>query len=126
MTPRERLQLLCDRFEKDTKHKVVMHCWSTASGRQIRDKNFCGTSCCLLGFACSIPELQAEGLCLDNWPAIPTFNGAIGYRAAELFFSLAPATVQRLFNSHSYRISELYDRQAVLDRLKTIISEDKT
>jgi len=53
----------------------------------------CGTICCTLGWACEVPEFQAEGLRMGVDPEYtvlsPVYEGHVGFEAAVAFFELS-------------------------------------
>lgn len=66
----------------------------------------CGTTCCAVGLACTIPEFQAAGLTLQFGPEYdefyPVFRNSVGFEAAERFFGLTAAQAKHLFGKGSY------------------------
>lgn len=71
----------------------------------------CGTVCCAVGHACTIPEFASAGLALE-WPALqtpartmiahPVFGSRDGVDAVAKFFGIWKADVEHLFTNEAY------------------------
>lgn len=66
----------------------------------------CGTTACAVGWACRMPEFQAEGLGIDfeEGYGLPTFHGYGGWQAVREFFQIDHETAALLFSEYSYDI----------------------
>lgn len=65
----------------------------------------CGFAACAVGWACSIPEFNEQGLHLSRAAdecAVPTFAGAISFAAVEDFFEIDFDVSDILFGYDSY------------------------
>lgn len=65
----------------------------------------CGTTCCAVGLAGSLPEFLAQGFRLARMPdgtSYPEYKYYFGYGAAEKFFEIGVRTAARLFAPGAY------------------------
>ena len=67
----------------------------------------CGTTACLAGWACTMPEFQKDGLKVGIWSsghsqmAVPMFEGLESFSALEQFFDLTEEQAYYLFGEYS-------------------------
>ena len=69
------------------------------------DPIYCGYAACAVGYACTLPELRAEGLAFTTAggePNEPVYNGATGWQAVRDFFDLTHDAAACLFDVNSY------------------------
>jgi hypothetical protein len=100
MTGKERLQILHDALLVDEDRHLDMRLWMRITIQNYVEKNYCGSVCCALGFACTLPELQREGLNFSNFSKgvgvgaiekdlVPTFENRFGIHVATKFFEIS-------------------------------------
>jgi hypothetical protein len=103
---RGRLSLLAAYLETIPEDHFDMSEWVRLKGASVIEgavpEPKCGTSACALGWACSIPEFNDVGLKLDRvvgaiCDAVPTYEHARGYDAAEKFFELTHQQARYIF-----------------------------
>jgi hypothetical protein len=66
-----------------------------------KERPFCGTRACALGWGTTMPEFRAMGLRLTTeWPRglVPTYQGKTHWEALALFFDIAPKQAETLFS----------------------------
>ena len=94
----------------------------------------CGTTCCALGWACSIPEFQAAGLTLwnplinDSKPVPCYKEKGVVYRdfdAAVKFFDITDKESLFLFSSLNYKKSAVSSK-TVSRRIYQLIKDYET
>lgn len=101
----------------------------------------CGTACCALGEATTIPEFREAGLTAANrgWmdAMIPTYEPALtdryfdldagktltGYRAACAFFDIDYDLAFKLFSPDYYQRKEAREVKVVSDRLRQAVTQ---
>ena len=69
------------------------------------DPIYCGYAACAVGYACTLPELRAEGLTFTTAggePNEPVYKDATGWQAVRDFFDLDAIPADRLFDVNSY------------------------
>jgi hypothetical protein len=129
----ERLKLLHDRLLADTDHRLDMHYWVLATKEQFKEKDFCGTACCALGFACMQPELQAEGLKFAEHEqelyqitaveATPAYGPHVAYEAATDFFNISMSDAYAIFSPYRYRGT--ITKAMVCERIQEVLDKFK-
>ena len=87
---KERLTLLANHLRTVPPERLDMTVWT------------CGTVACAVGHACTIPELQEQGLSLSWISRSPDYAGERGWAAVTKFFDLSWGASKLLFNSDSY------------------------
>jgi hypothetical protein len=131
MTGRERLRLLHDQLLTDTNHFLDMNQWMNATDEEILN-SYCGTVCCAFGFACTIPELQKEGLYLREQYCTregvkslsPRYFHYADFTAARVFFQLSQSKVSYIFKQETYA-QEHPTKADVCKRIMEVLSEDR-
>jgi hypothetical protein len=130
VTGKQRLQILHDRLLADTTHLLNMHWWMRLKEGQ--DRSYCGTTCCAFGFACTFPELIADGLSFSSEEHIvplgptkdtllvPQFQEFLGHTAAKEFFELSNSEEQFIFEPFHYSIHP--NKERVCSRIRTVLS----
>ena len=67
----------------------------------------CGTTACLAGWACTMPEFQKDGLKVGIWESyhtdmsVPLYQGLQSFRALALFFDLTAEQAEYLFGEYN-------------------------
>lgn len=107
---KERLTKLADFLDTVPEHKFDLESWrSDSTGDESWEAlvddahllNFdCGTTGCAVGWACVMPEFQAEGLAWGVWG--PTATGYSGWFAVMDFFGLKRVDAEYLFSGSEY------------------------
>jgi hypothetical protein len=94
MTPRERLAFLADALSKPLPEDITFNLgpWHIASS--------CGTICCAVGYAGTLPEMQADGLEMVNGTIL--FGGYRHWDAVQAFFGLTEVEACKLFLASEY------------------------
>lgn len=121
-----RLLLLADALEtRIPREKFDLHGWR--SWLNVSDDALlheCNTTGCAVGWACALPEFQAQGLHWNRgWPALETENGrSTDWRAVEDFFEISADEANRLFTAHSYPKTHRKDPLAVAQRIRELVS----
>lgn len=126
MNGRERLAVLADALEVNAANPTGMKfdLGSWIDHPQPLDAALdCGTVGCAAGLACLLPELQAEGLSLNNgsWGAVaPYYNGGSGWVAVQDFFEVDDKRGYDLFDADSYKDGPTKGAEAELRVAKRI------
>lgn len=115
----DRLKLLADRLESHPPEQFDIRYWH------------CGTACCAVGLACTIPEFREAGLELigdgKNEDYAPSFRGMNPWLSVQAFFGLDARQSQWLFDRAVYGISE--DRKVepedVAFRIRCLIADQR-
>ena len=79
----------------------------------------CGSVACAIGWACTLPEFQAEGLQLIHGQ--PQFRNFTSWTAVKRVLGVDVDTALGLFSEHAY--ASVGDARAVAQRLRTICRE---
>lgn len=133
MTGNERLKLLEQKLRtlnplKENLQFHMGHWYQELENFSPSEGEECGTVACAAGYACTIPELKAEGLGLSGDSGYsstkqfcPSFQGTHRWTALSKFFKLTNAETQWLFNGGSYKkhTDEITPLE-VADRIKKI------
>jgi hypothetical protein len=102
MTPRERLRFLADALCRPFPPEVTFNLglW--------HEKSQCGSICCAVGYAATLPELRADGLTIIPTPGtdVPYFEGKQHWDAVAAFFDLSEEQTYNLFLSTRYDAGE--------------------
>lgn len=111
---KERLLKLADFLDTVPAEKFDLRTWQ------------CGTTACAVGWACTMPEFQDEGLVLANrWPDFIPFPMYIGYTcwtAVKQFFELTSVNADHLFDAGEYEPGATPQDVAV--RIRRVVAED--
>lgn len=77
-------------------NKFDMGTWISTYGNivDLFSDDYCGTTACAAGWACTLPEFQLAGLSLDN--GAPRYNGYSFIPALEQFFDLEGSTISKV------------------------------
>jgi len=81
-------------------------------------ENACGTVCCALGLATTVPELATQGLVATNMYVM--FDGELGLDAASEFFDLEDEVAAFLFHPTRYG-NEYVPPVEVADRISDLV-----
>lgn len=137
----QRLQALATFLRTVPQRHFDLQSWrSSADGdEEVTDADLaslhCGTTACAVGWACSLPEFQAQGLTWgtdENYtggypiftlPDMPDYHS--GWNAVEEFFDISYPTAEYLFSADEY--PEVYpgmatSATAVADRIEKVIA----
>jgi hypothetical protein len=110
-----RLLILAKFLDTVPEHKFDLNSWRTTSvGVSLSFKNGavsnkqlanmdCGTAGCAVGWACAIPEFQAQGLTWNEKGRSPEFLDYWSWIAVEAFFELSASQSAQLFEAERYR-----------------------
>lgn len=121
---RRRLTILRDALLKfpSEELKLQMSIWFR--------KSECGTVCCALGLASTIPELREQGLTRipSNNSSITgefiiVYAGCTGYDAAEHFFDLSLYNTRSIFAPETYGYSDITPLE-VAGRISEILNRE--
>ena len=103
MTPHERLRFLATKLREPLPADIEfnMGVW--------QQPHLCGTAACAVGFAGTLPELQADGLeavlgTSDDIGSV-IFDGKPGFEAASAFFGISREGAERLFDPFLYSVA---------------------
>jgi len=134
MTPKQRLQTLANFLRTVPPEKFDLWDWRSAPHTSLpltdedlitdEDLKTCGTTACAVGWACSMPEFQTEGLYYDGHTPIyaPVDAQPLSYwRAVEEFFGLSYIEAQWLFSVECYSTPSLW---RVIERLEIAASQE--
>lgn len=154
---RRRLTILANYIEHMDEKYINMDTWfdgdtkvigETGAIREDFETIDCHTAACAAGWACSIPELNKEGLYLKIKPsgvwssgaAIPHYGDISNWNALEKFFDLTMEQGERLFDTEwygeEYKFEEVYDDddgqllkwpvtgKMVADNIRSVLAED--
>lgn len=99
MTGKERLAVLADfleNFETTDERQFDLSCWSY--------KTECNTVSCAVGWATTIPALQADGLHLaeSDFGPYPAFGSQKDFEATASFFDTSQGMTRELFSQRYY------------------------
>ena len=104
---RERLEHLITVISKIPKENLSLKHWVSTPGNKIGDidqKSLveCGTVCCAVGWACSDPIFNEQGLVWDYMLQQPRYKYDTSWTAAMEFFDITFPKALRLFDWESY------------------------
>lgn len=107
---KERLTILADFVEANAvDNKFNMMTFFSRKATDPEDlRNKCGTTACLAGWGCLVPEFKKEGYKAKLYDVtrpelgiVPTYNDKIMFDALEDFFDLTPEQTSYLFGEYS-------------------------
>ena len=113
---KERLLKLADYVDDNVSPlKFSMSSFFSRSVTKLDDLHSCGTTACLAGWACNIPEFQKAGLATKvysqfNPYVVPSYEGSETFTAMEKFFDLTEEQAEYLFGEYSDQ-GETIDRK---------------
>ncbi|RQR63872.1 hypothetical protein [Burkholderia sp. Bp8998] len=112
--------------------------WSTREALAIPSSGLpqriveCGTTACAVGWACTTPEFQAQGLSY-KWDEVcyssalsPTFDGKESWEAVCAFFEIDRPTADYLFSHHEYEVGRATPPSDVVERIEAVIRGEGT
>lgn len=82
----------------------------------------CGTVCCAVGWACSHPPFNEQGLQF-NWNYLPSYKNKTSWSAVTKFFEIPDAVADYLFLSSLYQSEDGNNPQAVIERIRDIVKD---
>lgn len=120
----DRLLKLADYLETVRDERFSIQHWSQETS--------CGTTCCAVGHACSIPEFRELGLgldiCLDGRAGqlhrfgVPVYQWRRSYDAVSQFFGLSGAAALFLFSPEAYEINPA--KEEVISRIREFVRSE--
>jgi hypothetical protein len=135
---KERLSKLADFVEANAvDNKFSMRSFFSRDAHKAEDlRNKCGTTACLAGWGCIIPEFNREGYSAvlydvthPEYGIVPTYNGKMMFDALENFFDLNAEQAQYLFGEYDDRGETLpRDKDGVelaVSRIRNFIATGK-
>ncbi|MBF3563881.1 hypothetical protein ISF73_11190 [Burkholderia pseudomallei] len=112
--------------------------WSTREAIAIPNDDLrqrivdCGTTACAVGWACMMPEFQAQGLNY-KWDTVcyssalsPTYEGEESWLAVCNFFEIDRPTADYLFSHHEYEVGRATEPSEVAERIDALIRGEST
>jgi hypothetical protein len=136
----ERLQTLASFLRGVPKEHFNLETWRydnaensvCVNDEQLTSSLSCGTTACAVGWACSIPEFQEQGLAYrGNTPSYlsvatpnggpPVFNFYESWEAVMEFFGIDYYMAEHLFLGESYESCEAATADEVADRIEALI-----
>jgi len=93
-------------------------CGENTSDSYLLDNN-CGTTACAVGWACSMPELKAEGL---GFLSCPEFEDERSWEAVEKFFCLTSSQAHNFFSEQGYGDGRRTSAKQVAERIEDYLS----
>ena len=127
---KERLLKLAEFLENLAPERFNLSSWREHDGDDtdsVSDEQLweggCGTTGCAVGWACAMPEFQAEGLYWDKGEGYPALRGLpysySGYAVASEFFAI-PVEVSRLLFSPVRYPEETSNPKGVAERIRWV------
>jgi len=113
----ERLRTLYSIMFGVPSEKVNMSGWRFAATERDLTKG-CGTAACAVGWACSYPEFQAQGL---SYGVSPAFNGLTSWDAVLEFFAVDAHVAAKLFQTTEVGLEA---KRGVLSRIRHLLLEN--
>ena len=131
----QRLQTLAAFLRTVPQEHFDLHSWRSSEGYEYASDDDlttlqCGTTACAVGWACSLPEFQAQGLAwgtdslsYTGYPVYKFSEGgdAEGWEAVEEFFDISYSTAEHLFASDEYEDNATAVQ--VADRIEEVIAQ---
>lgn len=141
---KERLLFLAAFLETVPKEKFDLSDWRSNNNGDgfyslyVPDENLingCGTTACAVGWACSLPEFNKQGLYYNSDGDITYTNLSFedewygsfyeGWRAVRKFFDLDGEAADYLFNVSSYECPREEQLQHVIQRIREFCENEK-
>ena len=135
---KQRLQALANVLRNVPPVHFNLSCWrcNTNVKTEARHENatdeqlvehYCGTTGCAIGWACAMPEFQAQGLVWNLARGVPELiqNGYkdTGWEAVQALFSISYREAQLLFLSDKYVDRSNTTPNQVADAIEAFIKE---
>lgn len=121
----QRLRKLADFLKTLPEAKFDIGDWATKGFNPGNpEASQCGSAACAVGWACAMPEFQAEGLHMHNCTPIYVLEDGSHYQhwyAARFFFGLNFDESQRLFSGSYYPGGEAKPSE-VAERIETLLT----
>lgn len=128
---KERLQALANVLREVPDANFDLETWryTPGSGENATDvqvlSHNCGTTACAIGWACAMPEFQAQGLRWEGVQPALVGEGSLdtGWDAVKVFFGISYHASQRLFNQDGYDIDVHVTPNDVADSIEDFVKE---